>query len=99
MYLDKYIFLNKAAHIINGNKALFIRAIEFNKPEFQTKLKQIISDPDSYVKVKETKVDNKDKLKNISISRGNSSGLSQAANKTRSGVSESGHEHVELDKL
>lgn len=92
-------FLYKAAHIINGNRALFSRAIEFNKPEFQDKLKKILSDPESYIKVKETKVDNKDKLKNVSLAQGNSSGLSQAANKTRSGVSESGQEHAQLDKL
>lgn len=93
------LFLYKAAHIVNGNKALFTRVIEFNRPEFQEKLKKMLSDPETYIKIKETKIDNKDKSKNLSISRGNSSGLSQATNKTRSGLSESGEEYMQLDKI
>lgn len=91
-------FLYKAAHILNGNKLLFTRAIEFNKPEFQEKLKVMLSNPDSYVKVKETKTDNTDTLKHLGLSQSGTTGLSRALNKIRSGASESGQEYTDLEK-
>lgn len=59
----------------------------------------MLSDPETYMKIKETKTDNKDTKKGVALGQGASLALSKAFNKNRSGLSESGQEYIDLEKI
>lgn len=92
-------FLYKAAHIVSGHRLLFHRVIEFNRPEFQEKLRAMLMNPESYVKIKSTKTDNITDAKGLTMSQSAAKSSNRSANKSRMGSSESGQEYVELDKV
>lgn len=92
-------FLYKAAHIVSGNKLLFYRAIEFQKPEFQARVKTMLMNPEAYVRVKTTKTDNVDDIKGLIMGQASAKSSNRSSNKSRMGSSESGQEYVELDKV
>lgn len=92
-------FLYKAAHIVSGNRLLFYRAIEFQRPEFQARVKALLMNPEAYVRVKTTKTDNVDDTKALIMGQTSAKTANRSSNKSRMGSSESGQEYVELDKV
>lgn len=92
-------FLYKAAHIISGNKLLFIRAIEFNKPEFQRQFAQLISNPDNFIRQRSTNTVENDAFKTLSISQTLTRAQTRGTSKSRGGTAESGHEYNKIDKV
>lgn len=97
-YVGKH-FLYKAAHIVSGNRLLFYRAIEFQRPEFQVRVKALLMNPEAYVRVKTTKTDNVDDTKALIMGQTSAKTANRSSNKSRMGSSESGQEYVELDKV
>lgn len=97
-YVGKH-FLYKAAHIVSGNRLLFYRAIEFQRPEFQARVKTMLMNPEAYVRVKTTKTDNVDDTKALIMGQTSAKTANRTSNKSRMGSSESGQEYVELDKV
>lgn len=59
----------------------------------------MLTDPDSYVKLKETKVDNKDLQKGVSIGQADTLARARGATKQRAGLTESGQEYLDIEKL
>lgn len=89
----------RAAHILSGNRILFHRTIEFQKPEFQARIRALLCNPESYVKIKTTKTDKTDDAKALAVRQVTAKSSNRGVNKSRMGSSESGQEYVELDKV